>query len=271
MSDTSRTARTRPLTNSEFEEHVYHIHTRGYSIFSDFIDAADCLELKRGLSRALDTYEVRGTGQSVLDRYLIHDLLCQNVLFGRLLEDIRLQHLLAPLLGDFWVLYAFTSSSLPPLSNNYGSRLHVDSPRLVHGYPFNIGTIWALDDFTLENGATQVLPGSHHSNSAPTPEMFARNCVQLTCRAGSLIVFHARLYHRAGDNRTDAWRHSLTMNACRAFMKQRMDWVRFIPNSISDSLNDQARRVIGFDTRVPTTLEEFFVPESERLYKPNQG
>jgi hypothetical protein len=53
-------------------------------------------------------------------------------------------------------------------------------------------------------------------------------------------------------------------------MKQRMDWVRFIPSKISDQLNTQARRIIGFDTRLPSSLEEFFLPENERLYKANQ-
>ena len=54
-------------------------------------------------------------------------------------------------------------------------------------------------------------------------------------------------------------------------MKQRMDWVRFIPEEISSRLNARARRVIGYDTRVPTTLEEFFVPEDQRLYKAGQS
>jgi ectoine hydroxylase-related dioxygenase (phytanoyl-CoA dioxygenase family) len=53
-------------------------------------------------------------------------------------------------------------------------------------------------------------------------------------------------------------------------MKQRMDWVRFIPEEISSKLNDQARRIIGFDTRLCSNLDEFFQPEDKRLYKANQ-
>ena len=86
-----------------------------------------------------------------------------------------------------------------------------------------------------------------------------------------MILFDGRVFHRAGDNGTGAWRHALTLNACRSFMKQRFDWVRFIPGRISDGLSPQARRIIGFDTRLPTSLEEFFLPEERRLYKPGQG
>lgn len=85
-----------------------------------------------------------------------------------------------------------------------------------------------------------------------------------------MIVFNARLFHRAGINHSADWRHSLTMNLCRPFMKQRMDWVRFIPTEIAEQLNDQARRIIGYDSRIPTSLEEFFLEEGQRLYKPGQ-
>jgi hypothetical protein len=49
-----------------------------------------------------------------------------------------------------------------------------------------------------------------------------------------------------------------------------MDWVRFIPSEITDQLNQQARRIIGFDTRLPTSLEEFFQPIDKLFYKPGQ-
>lgn len=261
----------REISIREMEEHAYHMQIRGYSVFPNFLDSETCDLLRDKLMHAIDHYQIRGTERSVLDKYLIHDLLCQDILFSRLLEDPRLQEILSVILGQHWILYAFTSSSLPPHGDNYGSRLHVDTPRFIHNYPTNVGVMWALDDFTLENGATKVLPGSHHDEKAPSEDFFEQHCAQLTCTKGSFIVFNARVWHRAGVNKTERWRHSLTMNACRSYMKQRMDWVRFIPPEISGQLNDQARKIIGFDTRLPTNLDEFFLPEDQRLYKANQG
>jgi ectoine hydroxylase-related dioxygenase (phytanoyl-CoA dioxygenase family) len=63
----------------------------------------------------------------------------------------------------------------------------------------------------------------------------------------------------------------MTLNACRPFMKPRMDWVRAIPPEISDALNEQARRLIGFDTRVPASMDEFYARPEQRLYRPGQG
>jgi ectoine hydroxylase-related dioxygenase (phytanoyl-CoA dioxygenase family) len=237
-----------------------------------YLSAGECELLKKRLTPILSDYKpVAGSERSILDRHLMHDLLCRDLAFARLLEDPRLQQLFAPSLGPYWVLYAFTSSSIPPNDVNYSGRLHVDSPRWVPQYPFNMGIIWNLDDYTELNGAVKVLPGSQHSDETPGEDLFERNCVRVTCPRGSAIVFDARLFHRTDLNQTQAWRHSLTMNVCRPFMKQRIDWVRFVPRAIADALNPQARRILGFDTRLPTSLEELFVPEQDRLYKPNQG
>jgi hypothetical protein len=260
------------LSDTEAAEHVYHIQTRGYSVLHDFLTKEECELLKTSMVKAIEAYHpFEGSERSILDRHQMHDLINRDINYGRLLEDPRLQQLIAPHLGDSWVMYAGTSSSIPPHGRNYASRLHVDCPRFFPGYIFNMGIIWALDDYTPENGALKILPGSQHSDVTPDLEFFEKNCIQVFCKAGTLLVFNAKIYHRTCDNLTDEWSHSMTLNACRSFMKQRMDWVNFIPSEISDQLNAQARRLIGFDTRLPRSLEEFFVPDEKRLYKPNQG
>ncbi|HXN14978.1 MAG TPA: phytanoyl-CoA dioxygenase family protein, partial [Usitatibacter sp.] len=184
--------------------------TRGYNVIPAFLDAAHCERLKTKLQRALDDYVPRtGQERSALDRYLLHDLLCRDLEFAQLLDDPRLQTLVAPLLGEHWILYAFTSSSVPPGGTNYGRRIHVDSARHIPNYTTNVGLIWALDAFNGQTGGTEVLPGSHHSECAPAEGYFDRHCVQVECPQGSLIVFQARLFHRSGLNRSARWRHAL--------------------------------------------------------------
>ena len=62
---------------------------------------------------------------------------------------------LAEVLSDTCILYAYTSSSMPPAGSNYSRRIHVDCPRLIPGYWTNAGVMVALDDFTDENGVTE--------------------------------------------------------------------------------------------------------------------
>jgi ectoine hydroxylase-related dioxygenase (phytanoyl-CoA dioxygenase family) len=253
------------------EEHVFNMTTLGYNVIPDFFNAELCDFLRKRLEKAIDDYvPYDNSERSILDKYHMHDLLCKDISFSKTFEDPRFHQLLAPILGEHWIMYAYTSSSLPPNGNNYGSRIHVDCPRFIPNYPTNLGVIWALDDFTLDNGATYVLPGSHNTDLVPSDKLFKNQSVRLTCNKGSIVVLNARLWHAAGVNTTNEFRHALTINVCRPYMKQRMDWVRFIPSEISDQLNEQARRIIGFDTRLPSSLQEFFQPEENRLYKGGQ-
>lgn len=254
------------------EEHIYNIGTRGYSVFERFLSDNECSILKVGMEKALSEYKPRESSErSMLDKFQIHDLPIRDINYARLLEDPRLDQLIAPFLDAYWIMYAATSSSIPPKGSNYASRLHVDCPRFHPGYIFNMGIIWALDEYTEANGALKILPGSQHLNIVPSIDYFEQNAQQVLCPQGTLIVFNAKTFHRTCANNTDKWSHSMTLNACRSFMKQRMDWVRFFPNDIVSQLNPMAKRLIGYDTRLPTSLDEFFLPEQDRLYKANQG
>jgi ectoine hydroxylase-related dioxygenase (phytanoyl-CoA dioxygenase family) len=258
-------------TKEFMADHVFNMNTLGYNVIESFFTDEESAYLRQKLENAISEYiPFDASERSKLDKYHMHDLLCKDLAFGKTLEDPRIQQLIAAQLGEYWIMYAYTSSSLPPKGNNYGSRMHVDSPRLIPNYPTNLGIIWALDDFTLDNGATYVLPGSHNTDLIPSEELFKKQSIRLTCKKGSIIVLNARMWHAAGVNNTDSFRHALTINVCRPYMKQRMDWVRFIPNSIANQLNQQAKRIIGYDTRIPTNLDEFFQPEENRFYKGGQ-
>ena len=259
------------MNNINVEEFEYQMNTVGFSIFEDFITEETCDNLKKKVTMEIENYQESGNNRIHLDRCHLHDLVCKHIDVAKLLESDELDKLLSLLLGDTWIMYAFTSSSCPPKSTNYGGRVHVDSPRWINGYPTNIGVIWAIDNFTIDNGATKVLVASQHSEKMPTKKFFNENAQQVVCPKGSLIIFNSRVVHSSGNNNTDEWRHALTMNACRSYMKQRMDWVRFIPDTIAKDLNETAKRIIGYDTRLPSNLEEFFLPDEQRLYKPNQG
>jgi ectoine hydroxylase-related dioxygenase (phytanoyl-CoA dioxygenase family) len=178
------------------------------------------------------------------------------------------QQLLAP----SCIMYAYQSSSAPPSGSNYGQRIHVDSPRFIPDYMTNLGVILPLDDFTAENGATRYLPGSQKKEELPDEELFNLNCKTAQCKAGDMIIFNARLAHSTGFNHTDLFRHALTINFCRCFMRQRFDFCRMpqADEAFMQSLGDHGKRLLGYNVRMPTSLEEFYLPVEKRLYKPNQ-
>lgn len=98
----------------------------------------------------------------------------------------------------------------------YGQQgLHADWTARTKGEPFRIvTTIWLLDDFTSENGATRVVPGTHQLLTQP-PKSFADPASRhpdqriIVAKAGSVLVFNGHLWHSGTANNSSRHRRVL--------------------------------------------------------------
>ncbi|MGE0707695.1 MAG: phytanoyl-CoA dioxygenase family protein [Planctomycetota bacterium] len=259
-----------PLSAQELATFREEMSRQGFSVVEGILDPAEVTETRGALEQAIssDPYREFAGGR---DYGMVHALMTRGRPFERLLCNERLRSAVNAVLGETCVVYAYTSSSMPPRATNYSRRIHVDCPRLIPGYPTNVGVTLMLDAFTAQNGATYVLPGSHAAASVPSEEEFEAGAARIFGPPGAALFFSGRLWHRGGVNETDAWRHSVTLNVCRSYMKQQMDWPRLVSPEVVARNPPGFRQFLGYDVRVPASLEEFYVPEAERLYKPNQG
>ena len=68
---------------------------------------------------------------------------------------------------------------------------------------FVVNSIWMLTDFSLENGATQLIPYTHHSRRVPRPNVdYKQHRLSAEGPAGSVVIFHGSIWHRGGANVT---------------------------------------------------------------------
>lgn len=170
-------------------------------------------------------------------------------------------------LGEGCIVYAYTSSSMPPNKSNYSNRIHVDCPRIIPNYITNMGATILLDDFTVENGATWFLPKSHTMSEPPSEEFFYKNAQRVIAPAGSVWFFNARLWHAGGNNTTPNWRHAVTLNVCRPFMKQRIDIPRALEKIDMTNASEIIKQKLGFYAQVPASLDEYYLPADKRKFK----
>jgi ectoine hydroxylase-related dioxygenase (phytanoyl-CoA dioxygenase family) len=243
--------------------------SNGYVVVPSFEGHAACGQMLNELQRAVD--EDKANCPDVFDAGMIQNCFLRGDVMRAHLSSPNLRQVTDDLLCKNAIIYAYQSSSLQPGQGNYGSRVHVDCPRFIPGYRTNLGYILALHPFTKGNGGTWVLPGSHLSERIPDLAEFEQHAIQLTCERGDAIFFDGRLVHRAGENRTNQWRHAITINFCRPFMRSRFDFPKMLAQTpwVKD-LDASARKFLGFDVRMPSSLAEFYLPASERLYLPNQ-
>ena len=256
---------------ASFRRGLEEIRTRGFTIVEKVVTPDEIRCLRDELEDAISSDPATRGGENTGAPYMIMNLMTKGDAFIELLENATLHAYFDALLGETCVLYAYTSSSMPPGGTNYSNRIHVDCPRFIPGYVSNLGVTLALDDFTDANGATFLLPESFGVEAQPSAEEFERGAQRAYPKAGDAIVFNARTWHRGGDNLTSSWRHAVTMNVCRSYMRQQFDFPRLVDPAVVSKLAERGRRFLGFNVRMPISLEEYYLPAEHRPYKPNQG
>ncbi|HEX9431868.1 MAG TPA: phytanoyl-CoA dioxygenase family protein [Burkholderiales bacterium] len=150
-------------------------------------------------------------------------------------------------------------------------KFHQDFPRVLNGYLMSINAFFAIDEFSAANGATWVVPRSHQRSERPDEHSLreAAQCVE--CGAGAMLVFDSTLWHCAGRNSSGKDRLAINQQFTRSYVKQQIDYVRALGDAAILGLAPRTQQLLGQYTRVVTSLDEYYRPGPERLYRSGQG
>ena len=132
-------------------------------------------------------------------------------------------------------------------------RLHRDDsiyPLHIAGVEWQISALWALTDFTAENGATHVLPGSHGSSlRVDTAEQ--GDTVQAAMAKGSLLLYLGSTDHGGGANRSAKPRMGLVNTYSVGWLRQEENQYLSIPRDVIDSYPKKIRELMGYQPHGP--------------------
>lgn len=177
--------------------------------------------------------------------------------------------------GKPYILNSIGASINPPAGTDgkyeHGHKWHRDVRTFVgQGNRQLAVALIMLDDFTLENGATEVLFGTHHLRDFPPESFVQANKRQLCGVRGSVILYDGDIWHRVGVNRSDAFRVGLTCVFTRPYFKQQMDYPRYLDAEYANGLSPRMRQLFGFNARTPASMQEWYQPAEGRFYKSSQ-
>lgn len=252
-----------------FEKIRKEVDEVGFSIVENVISPVEIAVYKAALQKSLiDDKDEYGHFPGKKDN-LIVDMVNRNPIFAKYLEKDNLYKIFSGFLNKDYTLYSFTSSVLHPGDRPEAANIHIDSNKFKHipGFYFGLLMTLSLDDFTEENGATYYLPRSMHTLEKPSEDEFYSKAIRVTRKAGDAVVFNPLVWHSAGTNNTDKTRFAMTVYCCRSFMKQRLDFPRMVKPEILNILSERGRSILGLNTRVPSSLNEYYLPAEERQYK----
>jgi hypothetical protein len=197
-----------------------------------------------------------------------HHVLGEETSFEAFIADLPLWDTITQHFAGKFILLNFGATLLQPGSAGYTLKPHRDVRAYSRDYRLSLNMLVMLDDFTVQNGATLVLPGSQHVEEMPSLELFHQYAEPITGKAGDILLFDSLLVHSAAPNRSAIQRRALTLCFGRPFFKPQMDWPRFLGPDLG--LSPKARQLLGYDARSPESLDEYYQPPERWTFKPDQ-
>jgi ectoine hydroxylase-related dioxygenase (phytanoyl-CoA dioxygenase family) len=136
-------------------------------------------------------------------------------------------------------------------SGETAQRLHFDDSFYPGSRPreaLGVSTIWAIDPFRDENGATRIVPGSHRIGDVDVKDRDAR---ALEMEPGSVVVFLGTLYHGGGANSSDATRLGLTYQYCMGWARAQENWFLTLTREQVRGFPKRVRQLLGYELHPP--------------------
>lgn len=186
--------------------------------------------------------------------------------FWSIVFNQPLHQLLSRLLGDYFILNQVNGLvNRGNQSKYHQAKYHRDLPyqHFTSSQPLAINALFALDDFTVENGATRVIPASHHREAFPPDEVIRRKQVQVTVKRGTFIVLDCMLYHAGSTNHTNWDRRAINHVFTIPMLRQQFH----LPSILGKDANfsEEQRKILGFGLEEFRSLEDWFDDRSTRL------
>jgi hypothetical protein len=180
------------------------------------------------------------------------NLVDKGEIFQQVIAMPEILECVAHVLGPEYKLGSLNARSANPNSNQ-AQPLHVDMGALPDEKGYSVcNTIWVLDDFTPENGATRIVPGSHRWGKKPQDELKDPMAphpdeVLVLAPAGSVVVMNAHAWHGGTANRTPARRRAIHSFYCRRDLPQQQYQKRLLRPETHARLSPQLRWLLALD------------------------
>lgn len=272
---------------TDYAQHHRSLATDGYCVIENLLDADTLLRLQTRFEEQAIAERNLQTGQNHANNargnQWIGMLLNKGGIFLELIDHPATTELIAGVLGDDFTISAFDGHIQHPGSDAMGA--HIDQwwmPKpapsdepvnpasditrstgdvaqpVYSGKALNpavaASVMFMISDFTEENGATRVFPGSHLSERQPDPDWQSNpGWVPVTAPAGSVMVFDGRIWHAAGANQTEQERVGALGYYCAPFCRPLENYVaglhpdarRQCPDSVLNRLGFKSWRMYG--------------------------
>jgi ectoine hydroxylase-related dioxygenase (phytanoyl-CoA dioxygenase family) len=251
---------------ADLADHVARIARHGYTIVEDAIEPDLVDALVDDLARLEQELEVRPAPNSFegVNTLRVYNLLARGEVWQRVPVHERVLPIVDAVLDPGCLISSLSSVNIGP--GETAQPIHADDmlmPIPKPHPPTVCNSMWALTEFTEDNGATRIIPGTHLADHSPTyGQDYESIAAEMT--KGSVLVWHGSLWHGGGANETDDRRVGIAMNYCAGYIRQQENQQLGLPPALVRTFSRRLKELVGYgiynglighiDKRAPTDL-----------------
>jgi len=238
----------RTLDEAAIDAHAERVRLDGWTVVEDAIAPDLVNELNEDLlrlERALGIVPADNLFEG-LHTTRIYNLLVHGKLYERIPIHPNVLPIVEKVLDPGLLISSLSSIAIGP--DESAQLIHADDQviSLPKPHPPIIcNTMWAITDFTEENGATRLCPGTHTADHSPNP-LEHYDSIPAEMSKGSVLVWVGSLWHGGGANRTDRRRVGVAMNYCAGFIRQQENQQLGIPAETVKGFPRRLQELVGY-------------------------
>ena len=236
------------------EQQKHDLDTLGYVVLENFLSSETLREVRE---RVEELYALEGENAGSEFRKepgarRLANLVDKGAIFEKLVAMPAVLEMVGHVLGNDFKLSSFNARSTDPFCQE-AQPLHCDAGALPDARGYSVcNTIWLLDDFTAENGATRVIPGSQKWQQLPQEALSDAAAkhpreVLLLAPAGSVVVMNTHAWHGGTANLTSGHRRALHIFYCRNDKAQQQYQKKLLRPETQEHLTPQLRHLLALD------------------------
>ena len=227
--------------------HVERIAKDGYTVLPRVIEPALVDELADVLLRLEREHDIRPAmnGFEGHRTVRIYNLLAHDRVFERVPVHAALLPIVEGVIGEGCLISSLSSIAIDP--GEVAQPIHADDQLIPLDKPHRpiiCNSMWALTDFTQENGATRLVPGTHLRENPDFGGKYETIAAEMP--RGSLLVWDGALWHGGGANQTNLRRTGIAMNYCAGFIRQQENQQLGIPRELAARFEPRLQELCGF-------------------------
>lgn len=247
---------------SEFDTLCEEVDLLGYGALNSGFDDNFIDQLGERFNKCRSPY-TEAYGRYQIEPDVIRLLPFFDEIFFQVVFNRRLHDFIKKYLSDYFVLNQVNGVINRSNEGYSQTPWHRDLPfrHFTTSRPLAVSALFALDDFTTENGCTLVLPASHKHEPLPSETIIARLQRKIEVKRGTFIILDGLTFHRGGDNLAQNDRRAINCVFTIPAWRQQFH----LPSIFQlEAFDEYQRRILGYGLKEHSSLDEWFINAAQK-------